>query len=297
MIALNFYEKQINELKKQGIVFLKINEKDALEYLVKYNYFYRLFNSLEFFLISNKNKKIDFALLLEVSSVDLLLRKWVLSSVLDLEHLIKCDFLAAFNRSYYQNEIQKSILNFLKLHQEKKNILLKLWLKKYKELEIYDFENNLGLEMNILIDLMDFGTMLMILKRLKKEQLLKISINLRYLFSILKLRNICAHNDSLFFNGLEKEIFQCDPILKQEFKIIKEVEIKDLNNSFINNFLILISLLFYFKDSKVINQRQKEFLTIFLEININSKNYPDLLIKYLKIINIYWNFKNHDINN
>jgi hypothetical protein len=72
----DIFNKQIELLKNKGVKFVLINEEEAINYLMKANYFFRIKCYLNNF---DKNKEgkynVDFLVLKELSTIDMYLRK------------------------------------------------------------------------------------------------------------------------------------------------------------------------------------------------------------------------------
>ena len=90
------YEGQINHLKSKGILFNKVSETKALEYLKLNNNFFKLKSYRKNF---NKNKSkdqyvhLEFAYLSDLSIIDTRLRMIILEMALNIEHFTKVDLI------------------------------------------------------------------------------------------------------------------------------------------------------------------------------------------------------------
>ena len=93
-IKLNI-DQQINNLKEKNIKFEKYTEEDARKFLTYNNYFFKLksyaHNYVKYSKTTMQDKYInlDFAYIVELSILDMYLRKWIVSACLDIEHVLK----------------------------------------------------------------------------------------------------------------------------------------------------------------------------------------------------------------
>ena len=90
---------QIHQMKSQGIRFERMTEQEAEEYLSHSSYYFKVkAYAANYHKFHGLFQQLDFAYLAELSDLDRLLRKLVLSMTLDVEHFLKVQMLADFNR-------------------------------------------------------------------------------------------------------------------------------------------------------------------------------------------------------
>lgn len=88
-------DEQISVLKEKNIKFEKYTEEDARKFLTYNNYFFKIksyaHNYVKYSKVSMQHQYInlDFAYIVELSVLDMHLRKWVVSACLDMEHVLK----------------------------------------------------------------------------------------------------------------------------------------------------------------------------------------------------------------
>ena len=91
--------EQIQDMTEKGITFNYNEEKDVIDFLKYKNYYFKLKsygkNYDKYLATENKGKYInlDFAYLQELSTLDMHLRKTILSMALDIEHALKTQLL------------------------------------------------------------------------------------------------------------------------------------------------------------------------------------------------------------
>ncbi len=93
--------EQVNHLKTKGVRFDLISEDDAVSYLTKNNNYFRLRSYRTGFPKVADGKRcgeyvnLDFKMLVDLSIVDMLLRKALLPLAIDVEHFAKVSLLGA----------------------------------------------------------------------------------------------------------------------------------------------------------------------------------------------------------
>ena len=95
-------EEQIEDLKKKGIGFNIIDEGEAKKFLRYNNYYFKLKSYARNYPINPRNGKyvnLEFAYLIELSKLDMYLRKIILGMCLDLEHILKTRMLYDISRN------------------------------------------------------------------------------------------------------------------------------------------------------------------------------------------------------
>jgi abortive infection bacteriophage resistance protein len=95
-------DEQIEDLKEKGVVFNIMNEDDAKKFLRYNNYYFKLKSYMRDYPINPKNGKyvnLEFAYLVELSKIDMYLRKIILSMCLDVEHVLKTRMLYDISRN------------------------------------------------------------------------------------------------------------------------------------------------------------------------------------------------------
>lgn len=89
-------DKQVIDLKDKGVLFNIMNEDDAQKFLRYNNYYFKLKSYARNYPINPKNGKyvnLEFAYLVELSKIDMYLRKIILGMCLDIEHVLKTRLL------------------------------------------------------------------------------------------------------------------------------------------------------------------------------------------------------------
>lgn len=82
---------QIDHMKSKGIMFEKMSEADAKRFLENSNYYFKLKAYCKNYSknADGKYTGLDFAYLVDLSTIDLHLRKFIIKVSLDVEHFLK----------------------------------------------------------------------------------------------------------------------------------------------------------------------------------------------------------------
>ncbi len=254
----DIFNKQIELLKNKGVKFVLINEEEAINYLMKANYFFRIKCYLNNF---DKNKEgkynVDFLVLKELSTIDMYLRKWIISTTLDIEHIIKTKIMIAY--TVREKEItQEDIKIFLKQHPHiNHKIQAKMNASKFEyKRSLFEKYNN-EWEIWALLEVLDIGSLIRLIEFFK----ISIDINSGLLYSFRNIRNAAAHNSTLLSNLQTYPDFKVNSFLRGQLNTLltnKSFERK-IKNPFISDLFILIYMLGLLKQENTINQRIEEF--------------------------------------
>lgn len=194
-------EGQIQQMKSKNIGFNIVKEPEALEYLAKHTYYFRLKHYAENFEkikkpgVGTRYLALEFAHLKELSLLDLYYRRVMFNIVQDVEHYAKIQLLNALARNKKENgydivneymEKRKYLDKELSRHQTK---YAKGLIEKYRGnfavwniIEVQTFSQ--------FIDLYD-----MYFDKYQQKH-----VETRYLNVVKNLRNSIAHNNCLMFN-------------------------------------------------------------------------------------------------
>ena len=111
--------EQIQDMTEKGITFNYNEEKDVIDFLKHKNYYFKLKSygkNYDKYLATEKKGKyinLDFAYLQELSTLDMHLRKTILSMALDIEHALKTQLLLNLSQNDAEDgyEIVKQYLD------------------------------------------------------------------------------------------------------------------------------------------------------------------------------------------
>lgn len=249
--------QQIELLKQKGVCFEIYKEQDAYKFLQNNSYFFRLKEYLHIFKapISKNYENIDFAHLVDLSTIDMHIRRFIIRLSLDIEHTLKTKIMRDFsssnddgyeivneflqNNTYTREFLEKNISKIKKLCDNNKDLYLpsQYILHKYKwDLAIWNF-----------VEIVQFGSFLefanCFYQRYKNLEFNSIKNSL---FNIKCLRNAAAHNNCLLSNlndnikNPQKQVV--DEIFRRKiFKNKGSNYIKNnMKNRVVNDFVVAI---------------------------------------------------------
>ena len=194
-------EGQIQQMKSKNIGFNIVKEPEALEYLAKHTYYFRLKHYAENF---EKIKKpgvgtryiaLEFAHLKELSLLDLYYRRVMFNIVQDVEHYAKIQLLNALARNKKENGY-----NIVNEYMEKRKYLdkeLSRHQTKYAKGLIEKYRGNFAV-WNI-IEVQTFSQFID-LYDMYFEKYQQKHVDTKYINVVKNLRNSIAHNNCLMFN-------------------------------------------------------------------------------------------------
>ena len=85
-------EEQIKNLEEKGVSFKIMDKEDAKKFLQYNNYYFKLKSYANNYPVNprtNKYVNLEFAYLVELSKLDMYIRKIVMDMALDIEHFLK----------------------------------------------------------------------------------------------------------------------------------------------------------------------------------------------------------------
>ena len=294
---LNFVE-QIEDLKEKNIQFEKCKEEDAIKFLQYNNYFFKLksyaHNFVRYSKVTMQHKYInlDFAYIVELSTLDMYLRKWIVSACLDIEHVLKTRLIKDITNNAEEdgyNIVKKyidaygyGVLSSLYANVDKSasSELIKKFKQDEEHIPVWSF-----------IETISFGKFIELYTLY--YQIYDGHAYSSYLGSIKFLRNAAAHNSCLL-NSMRKPY---------SVKIRKNMDIMDhlakskmfrtsyktkMENPVIHD---LVVLLFVYRDilntSKNRNMRDKGFNELKKLFFVRMKKHKEYFIKNDSLIGNY----------
>ncbi|MBR2124222.1 MAG: Abi family protein [Acetobacter sp.] len=207
------YDEQIEHLKERGITFNKnFSENEAKEYLRSHNNLFRVTSYRENFKDRNPNNKskkyngLDFSHLVDLSRIDMRLRRIIFNLSSNIEHYSKLQLLNSITESSNENrdshKIVKDFINSLEdreanrlqgeIERNARNIYLSGLYREYHEkFPIWAF-----------LEIISFGQFIYLYKFYTNNYDCKLKKDDFYLLEKVKrARNAAAHNNC-FINDL-----------------------------------------------------------------------------------------------
>lgn len=196
------YEEMIDHLKDKGIVFNITNEAEAKRLLIEKNYYYKLTAYKKNYyknVLTGKYDSLEFAYLVDLASIDMRIRYYVLELSLDVEHSIKTTLLDLITKNPLEDAF--SLVNEFKIKYPDDFATVESQLGKSRYLKEMYLKRNKNIPIWVLIELMSFGNLTKLVRlyydkypnpRLKKANDLLIYSR--------HPRNSCAHSNIMLIN-------------------------------------------------------------------------------------------------
>lgn len=279
-------EEQIEDLKSKNVKFELYNVEEAKKFLQYNNYYFKLKsyarNYTKYSKAEDKNKYInlDFAYLVELSSLDSLLRRVIVGLCLDIEHVIKTRFM----RDITNNPKEDGYEIVKKYIEMDYSVLVALYSNKDKSATKELIEKIKGNEEEIpvwkMVEVLSFGRFIE-LYTLYYDTYGGSSYS-SYLGSVKFLRNAAAHNTCLL-NSLRKpyaiKINKCMDIMDALSKSKRfETSYKTkMENPVIHDFVV--TLFVYYDALNTVGNRavrdrgMAEVRHLFFDIMIRNKDF------------------------
>lgn len=186
---------QIDHMKSKGIMFEKMSEADAKRFLENSNYYFKLKAYCKNYSknADGKYTGLDFAYLVDLSTIDLHLRKFIIKVSLDVEHFLKVKLLRDFLRD--GNEDGYSIVNsFFAMYPDVKKEVIEKGKSSYCADMIEHYKEDFAI-WNI-VEVLSFGHFALLYDWFYTQHPSRDSLT-NMLLPIKSLRNAAAHNNCL----------------------------------------------------------------------------------------------------
>ncbi len=301
--------EQIQDMITKGITFKYNDEKSVQEFLQNNNYYFKLKsygkNYDKYLSTANKGKYInlDFAYLQELSTLDMHLRKTILSMALDIEHALKTQLLydLSINPEEDGYKIVKAYLDTD--YSRLKSIYDKIGKSATSDLIQKKKDSGDDYALWELVEVMSFGEFIDLYQLYYSTYPSKKIEYSNYLWSIKFLRNAAAHNNCLL-NSLKAPyhitIHKTKDILFEISKIktiSSNAREKWMSNPVLHDFIVLVFVyLRLIKSSGIKKKGMEQLLWLFNERMPKHKEYftknNSITESYrftAKIINYFYN--------
>lgn len=245
-------DEQIADMQAKGITFNIVKPNDAKKFLKYNNYYFKLKsygkNYDKYFRTEKKGQYInlDFSYLQELSTLDMYLRKIILSMSLDVEHALKTQLLLDLSCNEQEDgyNIVKQYLDadYMRI----KSINDKIGKSASSDLIAKHKENDNTYALWEIVEVMSFGEFIDLYQLYYSTYPSKNNDYSSFLWSIKFLRNAAAHNNCLL-NSLKAPYHVTIHKTKEmQFELSKikaispNVRDKWMNNPVIHDFVVLV---------------------------------------------------------
>lgn len=198
-------DEQIIYMKYKGITFNLINEVDAKNILSKTNYYYKLSVSRKLFDkgLNNQYKLLDFSFLVDLSSIDMGIRYFLLQMCLDIEHSLKVALIDELttNPRVDAYTIVRQFKNRNKLFY---NDIVKRFSRTEYMKDMYS-KRGMDIPFWVLLEILDMGGLIRFLSFYTKKNKATKNLNSANNIAIYakNIRNCCAHSSAFLYNMVD----------------------------------------------------------------------------------------------
>lgn len=278
------FNQLYDKIKSRGITFDCHTRDQVIEILKYKNYYYRLISYRKnFSIVNEKYIGLDFAALLDLSSIDTYLREYLLQLCLDVEHAMKTHLMTHLTENAEEDGysiIEEFSVEYEKLYQKtithfEKNRYKRDMFNKRKDVSIWVF-----------LEIIDFGTLNTFINFYARKKPEFKSIFDPCLIKFVKnIRNACAHNDVFFINIYSNQHSTHRPSSNVvSFGYLMDIRRNDLKSQKIND-IIVLHYLHHILCSEALNQRRKQQGNRLIERTLKNKHYYNQCLQYHRFFN------------
>lgn len=261
------HNDMITHLESKGVTFNYISKTDALEILKTKNYFFKLKSYKANF---DKNaednyKNLDFGILVDLSNIDTRIRKFILSTTLNIEHFLKARLLKLITDDQTEDgyTIVKEFVKHYNSIIDAKAIADGVPLKKYKSKKISiptlwghakDRENTTTHQLYqsygsnppiwVILEVISFKHLVKFAEFYQSERPTNVDQSLNNVINNMMfvkfIRNAAAHNSPLIRNMKQKNVYGSTKEVNHFIDSLPNINRKDkanLKNDAINSFV------------------------------------------------------------
>lgn len=275
MITIYTEKLLIQHLKeKKGIIFDKYSEECAQHFLEEHNYYLKLTAyRTNFAKHRNRYVGLDFKALVDLSTIDMHLKQFILKASLSIEHSMKVNLLHDISArkidkyaisKHYLDQYDR-VLPEIEKRREKSYVDHLLQKHKHPDYPIY-----------VLLEVISFGEFVNFYRYYCKEYSYK-SIDFQMLYAVRDIRNAAAHNNCIIHNlGDKSGYFNKETVeyVSQLAPSLKRRTIQNrLKNKTIQDFVsLLIAIQLVIKSDKIKAYLFKDITILFQERMVRNKD-------------------------
>lgn len=225
-------EQLIDKLKSKGVTFQRCTVEDAISFLNEHNYYVKVTAyKTNFHKYNGKYVGLDFMALKDLSTIDMYLRRWIISASLNVEHSLKVNILKDIQEknidefsivSEYTTKYPRIIAE---LDSRRFTAYVKTLLGKYTHpnYPIYVF-----------LEVIPFGEFVNFYKYYCSKYHYG-GFNYTLLDSIKNIRNAAAHSNCVIHDLTNKDGFYNSYLASRLVKLLPDVRKRTIQNRLKNN--------------------------------------------------------------
>lgn len=277
----------INHLETKGVTFNNFSKGQAINFLNRNNYYYKLAAFRKNFKkCDNRYVDLDFEYLKDLASIDMRIRNILLSISINTEHFIKTELSRLINNNNSENGYD-ILIEFKKSDKGRYyDLTKKKFEQSWYQKDMYEKRKN-DYPYWALLEHMDYGCLIKFVefyydkyKNKSLKKVVELGDNARH------IRNACAHNSVFIINAFSNHnkltnVNSSVTTLAQKTNVLKYKNYKKVND--------LLSLLALAKTycSPAVLQYQKEDLEDFLVRCSRNKEFYKKNVELTKMLVIF----------
>lgn len=232
----------ITKLKAKGIMFDLCNETDAMEFLNKHNYYVKVTAyKTNFSKHNDKYVGLDFMALKDLSTIDMLLKQWILGASLSVEHSLKVNLLKDMEEkciddfNIVEHYLDKYPIILHEIEFRRKTPYVKNLLGKYEHPHYPIW---------VFLEVIPFGEFVNFYNYYCNEYSYD-AFQVELLYKVRNIRNASAHNNCVIHDLGNKSGYYNQDLTKMVDSLLPSVKRRTIQDRLKNNSVQdFISLLF-----------------------------------------------------
>lgn len=277
----------IEDLKNTGVTFNFMDEQSAMHFLKEHNFYYRLKQYEADF--DNRSKKgkiigLDFAHLVELSTIDMYFRKILLKMTIDLEHYLKVKLVNDCQSNSADDGFYAAEAFLAKNPSIKLEVVSQLSVRRYGDMTLPEKIEDMPVW--TLVELLGFHDFISFYI-FYYDYFHLTSENVRHLDSVRRIRNAAAHNDCMLSSLKSVQNFKfdtdiCFDLVASKLPISPTLITSCMKVPVLNDFAVMLFVYNSTISAELIKQNTfKEILDFFDGRMIKNKNYfsDNMLVK------------------
>lgn len=267
----------ISQMKNKNVKFNYFTEEQTKRFLENNSYYKKITsyeNNFHYYVESGMKKysDLDFAYLVELSTLDMEFRFLVLKMCLNIEHALK---IIIINKCLEKKEDGYSIIKeYFEENENVKKEILQHANNSYCEELISENRNRIPIW--VFLEVISFGELCRFCKFLEhKGYFQKWEIDV--IFNVRVLRNAAAHNHCLFSRLIRTDVKPINKVrqyVEQMDGITKTQKNQNLKSRCIHDFVtLLFAFEYYIKSEGIINHTKEDMEQLFFNRMLQRKAY------------------------
>lgn len=271
------YSDQVTHLKEKNIKFNIISESDAIDYLERKNYYFKLTSYRSNFKKTHGlYENLEFAYLVDLANIDAQLRRFIITTSLNTEHAMKVTLLR-----YITNDSNEDGYEIIDAFKQNRRSAFDLAIKNLSQSQYSsDFykKHHIDPSVWVLLEILSFGGLVQFVEFYRSRNATKTIKVYSKIFKLAKnLRNAAAHSTPLLVNLFtDRESIRRPMPEIVSYGDVMGIERKYLRDSKINDLVALFVLTKSLNSDRAIAHISKQAMDVLNRFDKHSDYYVDV---------------------